>query len=150
MNSGPIMSMFAFLAMVSAAPLSAQDPAVAPVVIGDRDDGGSSEVNREKVDGDADTARADGESGRLDGRSGPPIPERRASGSKASVNQAAPFLVTRNSIVSMEYAFGRLTIQTEGRAMSQGRAGDLVRIMNLNSKSIVAATVVGPSKVAVK
>lgn len=69
---------------------------------------------------------------------------------KTEQSRPPPVLVTRNSIVSMEYAFGQLMIRTEGRAMSQGRAGELVRIMNLNSKSIVAATVIGPSKVVVK
>lgn len=62
----------------------------------------------------------------------------------------ASILVARNSIVLMEFSHGPLSIVTEGRAMSSGAAGDVVRVMNLNSKSIVAATVTGPSKVSVK
>ena len=109
-----------------------------------------SALSRQQLIDDVYKAGENLESARLYGQLKPGRAEQETLKSDAANKQASPILVTRNSIVSMEYAFGRLTIQTEGRAMSQGRAGELVRIMNLNSKSVVAATVVGPSKVVVR
>jgi len=94
--------------------------------------------------------RAGEERGLMNNSSNRSGAENPAARSASAASQLSPILVARNSIVSMEYVFGALTIQTEGRAMAQGRAGDLVRIMNLESRSIVAATVIGPAKVAVK
>lgn len=61
-----------------------------------------------------------------------------------------PTLVARNAIVAMEFARGSLVISTEGRAMEDGAAGQLVRVMNLSSKRIVPATVVAANTVRIK
>ena len=45
-----------------------------------------------------------------------------------------PTLVKRNQIVTVEARAGRLQIQGQARAVSEGAAGDLVRCENLNSK----------------
>ena len=49
----------------------------------------------------------------------------------------SPALVERNGVVPLEYRAGALTIQAEGRALARGGQGDLVRVMNLASRSIV-------------
>jgi flagella basal body P-ring formation protein FlgA len=58
-----------------------------------------------------------------------------------------PTLVSRNDIVTMEFAKGPMVISTEGRALDQGGLGDRVRVMNLLSKRIVTAVVVNNNTV---
>lgn len=54
---------------------------------------------------------------------------------------AAPALVERNQLTTLVYELGALTISAEGRAMERGAAGDLVRVMNLTSRTIVQGAV---------
>ncbi len=62
-------------------------------------------------------------------------------------NLRKPTLVKRNTIVQMAFNQGAMTINAEGRALDQGGLGDRVRVMNLNSKRIVVATVSGTDSV---
>ncbi len=66
------------------------------------------------------------------------------------VDFRAPLLVERNAPVVMEYAKGALVMTTEGRALSNGSQGDLVKVINARSKTIVLARVVARGKVAVQ
>ena len=52
-----------------------------------------------------------------------------------------PVLVSRNQIVRIAYDTGALRIEAEGRALSEGAAGDLVRVMNLSSRKTISAVV---------
>lgn len=52
-----------------------------------------------------------------------------------------PRLVERNQIVRLLFQHGPLRIATNARALDEGGAGDLVRVMNLTSKTTVAARV---------
>lgn len=52
-----------------------------------------------------------------------------------------PALVDRNQIVSLHYWAGGLAIQTEGRALARGAEGDLIKVMNLASKSTLSGRV---------
>lgn len=52
-----------------------------------------------------------------------------------------PALVDRNQIVPLLFKQGGLTIATEGRALARGGIGDVVRIMNLSSRTTVSGTV---------
>jgi len=45
-----------------------------------------------------------------------------------------PILVKRNSRVNMIYRFGHLEINAWGRALDEGGAGDVISIMNLESR----------------
>ncbi len=56
----------------------------------------------------------------------------------------APAVVERNQIVSLQYATNGLFIETEGRALGRAGIGDLIRVMNLNSRTTVTGRV-GPS-----
>lgn len=60
-----------------------------------------------------------------------------------------PILVHRNTVVEMQYRSGGLVIRTEGRALDEGGAGDLVRVMNMGSRQTVTASVIGQSRVEV-
>jgi flagella basal body P-ring formation protein FlgA len=60
-----------------------------------------------------------------------------------------PLLVQRNAIVTMMYRTGALAIRTEGRALDMGGAGERVRIINLDSRISVVATVVSHNTVEV-
>jgi len=46
-----------------------------------------------------------------------------------------PAVVTRNQMVPLIYESGGLSIETIGRALDRGAAGELVRVMNLASRS---------------
>ncbi len=61
-----------------------------------------------------------------------------------------PVLVKRNRMVTLSYNMGGLTITTYGRALSEGAQGDIVDIMNVDSKIRVKGIVVGPDKVMVQ
>lgn len=48
-----------------------------------------------------------------------------------------PALVERNGRVTLQYRQGALDILTEGRALARGGAGDVIRAMNLQSRTTV-------------
>lgn len=52
-----------------------------------------------------------------------------------------PAVVERNAIISLSFSAGGLHIVTEGRAMSRAGVGDMVRVMNLSSRSTVFGVV---------
>lgn len=60
-----------------------------------------------------------------------------------------PALVDRNQIVPLAYAAGGLTILTEGRALARGGAGDVIRVMNLASRTTVSGRVDASGQVRV-
>lgn len=53
----------------------------------------------------------------------------------------AAALVERNQTVSLVYRVGGLSILTEGRALSRGSAGDVIKVMNMSSRLTVSGTV---------
>ncbi len=53
----------------------------------------------------------------------------------------APKLVGRNQIVRLSFRRGALRIDMQARTLSEGAAGDVIRVMNLDSRNIVAALV---------
>ena len=54
---------------------------------------------------------------------------------RADIGPAA--VVTRNQVVSMVYYQGALKIVAEGRALGRAGIGERVRVMNIDSRSIV-------------
>lgn len=48
-----------------------------------------------------------------------------------------PALVDRNQTVSLLYNVGTLGITTEGRALARGGLGDVIRVMNLSSRTML-------------
>lgn len=60
-----------------------------------------------------------------------------------------PLLVKRNGLVSVIYAVKNLTLVTKGVALSDGSAGEVVRIKNLKSQRIVDSVVTGSDEVSV-
>lgn len=52
-----------------------------------------------------------------------------------------PLMVKRNSPVTMIYRVGRLEISTNGRALSEGAMGDIVSVMNMDSRQTVEGRV---------
>lgn len=63
---------------------------------------------------------------------------------------APPTLVRRNDLVRMRFVGGRLEIRAEGRALEAGRAGERVRVLNLDSRQPVTGRVVAPSEVEIR
>ncbi len=56
-------------------------------------------------------------------------------------NIRPPILVKRNQTVTLRYVRGSLEITTIGRALGQGSAGDLIRVLNLQSKQTVQGVI---------
>ncbi len=52
-----------------------------------------------------------------------------------------PAIVDRNEIVPLIYNSGGLYIATEGRSLGRAGIGDIVRVMNLSSRSTVSARI---------
>lgn len=52
-----------------------------------------------------------------------------------------PAIVERNQIVALFYQGNGLMISTEGRALARAAVGDLIRVMNLSSRTTVTARV---------
>ncbi len=56
-------------------------------------------------------------------------------------NLTPPALVERNQIVPLVFSQGGLMISTAGRALDRGAEGDLIRVMNLSSRTSLFGTV---------
>lgn len=52
-----------------------------------------------------------------------------------------PAVVERNQIIALIYTTPLLTISTEGRAMERGGVGEVIRVMNLSSRTTVSARI---------
>lgn len=52
-----------------------------------------------------------------------------------------PAIVERNQIISMTYEAGGIVIRTEGRSLERAGPGDIIRVMNLASRSTVTARI---------
>ena len=61
----------------------------------------------------------------------------------------APALIDRNQIVPLNYVTGGLRILTEGRALARGGAGDVIRVMNLSSRTTVSGRIAADGSVHV-
>lgn len=66
-----------------------------------------------------------------------------------SADIGKPEAITKNSLVTMVVQGPGLTITTTGRAMEAGSVGDVVQVMNLQSKRSIQATVTGMNLVQV-
>lgn len=62
----------------------------------------------------------------------------------------APVIVRRNARVSMVYRFKGLQISSAGRAMSPGSEGEIIEILNLESRKRVEGRVSGPNQVEIQ
>lgn len=82
----------------------------------------------------ADPAQAVGQEARVTIYAGRPV---------RLADLGPPTLVRRNQIVPLVYQAGGLAITTEGRALANGAAGEVVRIMNLASRTTISGRI-GP------
>ncbi|HEX6979216.1 MAG TPA: flagellar basal body P-ring formation chaperone FlgA [Alphaproteobacteria bacterium] len=60
-----------------------------------------------------------------------------------------PVVVDRNSTVTILLQVGNMTLTAQGRATEDGAKGDVIRVVNLQSKRTIEATVEGPDLVTV-
>ena len=60
----------------------------------------------------------------------------------------SPAVVERNQVVPLTYRAGGLAILTEGRALARGGVGDVIRVMNLTSRTTVTGQI-GPDGMVV-
>lgn len=52
-----------------------------------------------------------------------------------------PAVVDRNQIIPLLFERGGLVIKTDGRALDRAGPGDMIRVMNLSSRTTVTATI---------
>lgn len=62
----------------------------------------------------------------------------------------SPTLVERNQMVTLTYLSNSLQIETEGRALSAGRLGETVRVMNPASRTTVTGEVAANGSVVIR
>ncbi|MBL8697277.1 MAG: flagellar basal body P-ring formation protein FlgA [Alphaproteobacteria bacterium] len=60
-----------------------------------------------------------------------------------------PILVARNSLIVITLRAGSMSLSAQGRAIDEGSRGDMVRVMNLQTRKTIEGQVVGPDTVAV-
>jgi flagellar basal body P-ring formation protein FlgA len=77
---------------------------------------------------------------------------RRAMGRGSLLREAdvqRPEAVERNAIILMTFEQPGLQLAMRGKAVSGGAVGDIVQVLNLNSKKTVEAVITGPNRAAV-
>ncbi|WP_298724592.1 flagellar basal body P-ring formation chaperone FlgA [uncultured Ferrovibrio sp.] len=60
-----------------------------------------------------------------------------------------PEAVSKNNLITMIAQAPGMMITTTGRALEGGSVGDVIQVMNLQSKKIIQATITGPNQVQV-
>lgn len=61
-----------------------------------------------------------------------------------------PVVVPKNSLVSIVYQTERMLLTAQGRALEDGALGNVVRIMNTKSNTVINAVVAAPGRVTVR
>jgi flagella basal body P-ring formation protein FlgA len=61
-----------------------------------------------------------------------------------------PALVDRNQVVELVYLHGGLRIVAEGRALGRGAAGERIRVMNVDSRTVLFGTIAENGSILVK
>src|SRR5690606_39200564 len=59
-----------------------------------------------------------------------------------------PELVHQNETVTVVYETGGLSLSVRGKALESGAEGDVVNVLNIQSKRTIQGTVVGPGRVS--
>ena len=73
----------------------------------------------------------------------------RAGRPVATTDVRAPILVPKRSLVTIVCRQPRMTLTSRGQAMEDGSEGDVIRVTNTQSRTLIEAVVVGPHTVAV-
>lgn len=58
-------------------------------------------------------------------------------------------IVHRNDVIRIVYSAKGLGLRTEGRALDAGGVGEVIPVMNLDTRVVVQATVLGPNRAGV-
>lgn len=61
-----------------------------------------------------------------------------------------PALIDRNQVVELIYAYGGLRIKAEGRSLGRGAAGERIRVMNVDSRTVLFGTIAPDGTVLVQ
>lgn len=62
----------------------------------------------------------------------------------------APALVERNQVVTVLYNIGLLSISVEARSLGRGGEGDVLRFVNIDSRTTITGTVLSDGSIHVK
>ncbi|MBR1778773.1 MAG: flagellar basal body P-ring formation protein FlgA [Alphaproteobacteria bacterium] len=58
-------------------------------------------------------------------------------------------MVTKGKMITLNFTKGGIMLSAQGKALENGGLGDTVRVMNVQSKSVVQGTVTGPETVSI-
>ena len=58
-------------------------------------------------------------------------------------------IVHRNDVIRLVFSSKGLGLRTEGRALDDGGVGEVISVMNLDTRIVIRATVLGPSRAGV-
>ena len=61
----------------------------------------------------------------------------------------SPAVIDRNQLVALAYSTGNLAITTEGRALARGGVGDVIRVLNISSRTTVQGQIMPDGSVRV-
>ncbi|MEM7169538.1 MAG: flagellar basal body P-ring formation chaperone FlgA [Pseudomonadota bacterium] len=74
-----------------------------------------------------------------------------SAGQMVRVNQLqTPVVVRKNSLITIQLVSGQMALTVQGRALENGAQGDVIRVMNTNSRKVVNALVAAADRVEVK
>ena len=72
-------------------------------------------------------------------------------GKAITLSDTAPLqVVDRNDIVQVEFTKGLLELSASGRALGAGGIGETIRVMNMDSRSIISGVIIEEGKVKVR
>ena len=60
-----------------------------------------------------------------------------------------PVLVERKNLITIVLRSPQMLLTAQGQAMEDGAKGDVIRVMNINSRKIIAGRVISPNRVDV-
>ena len=72
------------------------------------------------------------------------------AGRKIEAEDLGPVtIVHRNDVISLVYSARGLGLRTEARALDDGGVGETIPVMNMDSRIVIQATILGPSRAGV-
>ena len=72
------------------------------------------------------------------------------AGRKIEADNLGPVtIVHRNDVIRLVYSSKGLGLRTEGRALGDGGVGEVIPVMNLDTRIVIQATILGPNRAGV-
>jgi flagella basal body P-ring formation protein FlgA len=73
----------------------------------------------------------------------------RAGAAALSRDLSAPMVIKRDDMITVAFESGGISLSLQGKAMKDAAAGDSLQVLNMQSKKVIEAVVVGPGRAVV-